>query len=97
MNEDIKEKLDLNPNNMNEIAKQAYYQLENYIFNLEKTQNNWNELKNILKNIEEIIEDSLSNVGRNEDCFEYYLGDVDCERILEMIPNFEELEQGKDE
>lgn len=55
-------------------------------------QNNWDELKNILQNIEEIIEGSLTNVGRNEDCFEYYLGDVDCERILEMIPEFEELE-----
>lgn len=44
MNEEIKEKLDLNPKNMNEIAKEAYYKLENYIFTLEKVQNNWNEL-----------------------------------------------------
>lgn len=49
MNEEIKEKLDLNPNNMNEIAKEAYYQLENYIFTLEKIQNNWNELKKWLQ------------------------------------------------
>lgn len=49
MNEEIKEKLDLNPNNMNEIAKQAYYQLENYIFTLEETQNNWNELKKCIE------------------------------------------------
>lgn len=50
------------------------------------------ELETILRNIQKIIEGSLSNVGRNEDCFEYYLGDVDCERILEMIPEFDELE-----
>ena len=49
MSEEIKEKLDLNPNNMNEIAKEAYYQLENYIFTLEKIQNNWNELKKWLE------------------------------------------------
>lgn len=63
---------------------------------IEKTQKELNKLKNILKNIKEIIEGSLSNVGRNEDCFEYYLGDVDCERILEMIPEFEELEVNND-
>lgn len=60
MNEEIKEKLDLNPNNMNEIAKEAYYQLENYIFTLEKTQNNWNELKKCIeqdiRQCEELIE-----------------------------------------
>lgn len=36
MSEDIKEKLDLFPDNMNEIAKDAYYQLESHINNLEQ-------------------------------------------------------------
>lgn len=36
MSEEIKEKLDLFPNNMNDIAKEAYYQLENYITNLQQ-------------------------------------------------------------
>ena len=72
MNEDIKEKLDLNPNNMNEIAKQAYYQLENYIFTLEKTQNNWNELKKWLEDKisrswdEDVYEDMLEKMRELE-------------------------------
>lgn len=57
----------------------------------EKLEKDFNELKTILKNIEEIIEGSLRNYGRNEDCFEYFLDDYDCEKILEMIPEFEEL------
>lgn len=36
MTEEIKEKLDLFPENMNDIAKDAYYQLENYIINLQQ-------------------------------------------------------------
>lgn len=55
-------------------------------------QNNWNELKNILQNIEEIIKGSLRNVGFNEDYYEYMLSEGDIEKILDMIPDFEELE-----
>ena len=95
MNEEIKEKLDLNPNNMNKIAKEAYYQLENYIFNLEKTQNNWNELKKVLKD-----EIERTNEIIKEDC-----NMVAMNNIRKMINNdrevwlfkMEKLEQGKDE
>lgn len=48
------------------------------------------ELKTILKKIENIITGSLHNVGFNDDCYEYWLGDGDIEKILEMIPEFEE-------
>ena len=36
MSEEIKEKLDLFPNKMNDIAKEDYYQLEDYITNLQQ-------------------------------------------------------------
>lgn len=45
MNKDIKEKLDLNPDNMNEIAKEAYYQLENYVKNLQQENQRLKEIE----------------------------------------------------
>lgn len=50
------------------------------------------ELETILRNIEKIIKGSLSNVGFNEDYYEYMLSEGDIEKILDMIPDFEELE-----
>lgn len=43
------------------------------------------QLKSVLKEIRECIEKSLINVGRNEDCFEYYLETTDIEKLLEII------------
>ena len=57
-----------------------------------QSQNNRNKLKNILQNIEEIIKGSLRNVGFNEDYYEYMLSEGDIEKILDMIPDFEEKE-----
>ena len=55
MSEEIKEKLDLFPDNMNDIAKEAYYQLENYITNL---QQKVDQLENIRKEVIEYIKDN---------------------------------------
>ena len=43
------------------------------------------QLKSVLKEIREYIYKSLINVGRNEDCFEYYLETTDIEKLLEII------------
>lgn len=50
MTEEIKEKLDLFPDNMNDIARDAYYELLNYITNLQKENQS---LKNQLDFIDE--------------------------------------------
>ena len=55
MSEEIKEKLDLFPDNMNDIAKEAYYQLENYITSL---QQKVEQLENIRKEVIEYIKDN---------------------------------------
>lgn len=55
MSEEIKEKLDLFPNNMNDIAKEAYYQLENYITNLKQKVE---QLENIRKEAIEYIKNN---------------------------------------
>lgn len=103
MNEEIKEKLDLNPNNMNEIAKEAYYQLENYIFTLEKTQNNWKELKNIveeeIKRKEEHFNFILQNYNPLKSDIKLQLekDDLIISKLKDVLKDMQELEQGKDE
>lgn len=63
MSEEIKEKLDLFPNNMNDIAKEAYYQLENYITNL---QQKVEQLENIRKEAIECIETDSIEINTKE-------------------------------
>ena len=50
--------------------------------------------KNILIKINKIIEVSLTNVGFNDDCYEYELSQSDIEKIYEMIPD--DLESSSD-
>lgn len=73
------------------------YDIDVYIEELQEKnkqlQNNRNKLKNILQNIEKIIKGSLRNVGFNEDYYEYMLSEGDVEKILDMIPDFEEKEE----
>ena len=56
MTEEIKEKLDLFPDNMNDIAREAYYELLNYITNLQQEN--------------EILKNQLDFIGEQNKCID---------------------------
>ena len=97
MNEEIKEKLDLNPNNMNEIAKEAYYQLENYIFTLEKIQNNWNELNKFIEEEKNRLAIQVSNTYEDSLGKRRFVNEDIFNELAKVSGKMQEMEQGKDE
>lgn len=76
-NKQLKEKVDMyeNPEDLTLM----------FMYCDEKAKDKIKHLTSVLKEIRECIEKSLINVGRNEDCFEYYLETTDIEKLLEII------------
>lgn len=89
--QDIKERLDLFPSNMNEPAQKAYCELFDYIANLEQQCKKQEEVIN--KAIEYINENKdkyYQDWGQDDSSVDTYLGEYEIKELLDILKEVSE-------
>lgn len=89
--QDIKERLDLFPSNMNEPAQKAYCELFDYIENLEQQCKKQKEV--IDKAIEFIKENKdkyYQDWGQDDSSVDIYLGEYEIKELLDILKEVSE-------